>query len=52
METGIHFFKLVLTNTTRRNPTEFLGGMPHPLDPDAWRVGFNRGPIKSRGSDG
>ena len=41
METGSHFFKLVLTNTTRMNLTQFLGGTPHPLDPDAWRVGFN-----------
>jgi hypothetical protein len=41
LETGGHFFKLVLTNTTRMNPTQFLGGTPHPFEADAWRFGFN-----------
>lgn len=41
LETGGHFFKLVLTNSTRMNPTQFLGGTPHPFDADAWRLGFN-----------
>ena len=41
LETGGHFFKLVLTNTTRMNPTQFLGGTPHPFEADAWRLGFN-----------
>lgn len=41
LETGGHFFKLVLTNSTRLNPTQFLGGTPHPFEADAWRLGFN-----------
>ena len=41
LETGGHFFKLVLTNTTRMNPTQFLGGTSHPFEPDGWRLGFN-----------
>jgi hypothetical protein len=41
INTGGHFFKLVLTNTTRMNPTQFLGGTPHPFEADAWRLGFN-----------
>lgn len=41
LETGGHFFKLVLTNSTRMSPTQFLGGTPHPFEVDAWRLGFN-----------
>lgn len=41
LETGGHFFKLVLTNSTRMNPTQFLGGTPHPFEADNWRLGFN-----------
>ncbi|NCG31803.1 MAG: hypothetical protein GWP44_02885 [Proteobacteria bacterium] len=41
LETGGHFFKLLLTNQPRMNPTQFLGGTPFDFTPDEWRVGFN-----------
>lgn len=41
LETGGHFFKLLLTNSGRLNPTQFLGGTPFPFQPDQWRLGFN-----------
>lgn len=41
LETGGHFFKLVLTNQTRMNPTQVLGGTPHRFAFDQLRLGFN-----------
>ncbi len=41
LETGGHFFKLLLGNSTRMNPTQFLAGTPHAFAPDGWRLGFN-----------
>ncbi|HUF74989.1 MAG TPA: DUF5777 family beta-barrel protein [Longimicrobiales bacterium] len=41
IETRGHFFKLLLTNQVRLNPTQFLGGTPTPFEPDEWRFGFN-----------
>ncbi len=41
LETGGHFFKIVLTNQERMNPTQFLGGTPYEFRPGEWRVGFN-----------
>lgn len=41
LETGGHFFKLVLTNQTRMNPTQVMGGAPHPFTPRQLRLGFN-----------
>jgi len=41
LETGGHFFKLVLTNSTRMNSSQFLGGTPHAFEPNALRLGFN-----------
>lgn len=41
LETGGHFFKLVLTNQTRMNPTQVLGGAPHRFALDQLRLGFN-----------
>lgn len=41
METGGHFFKLILTNSARMNPTQLLGGTPFAFTPDEWRLGFN-----------
>lgn len=41
LETGGHFFKLILTNSVRMNPTQLLGGTPFSFEPDAWRLGFN-----------
>jgi hypothetical protein len=41
LETRGHFFKLILTNQARLNPTQFLGGTPTSFEPDEWRFGFN-----------
>lgn len=41
LETGGHFFKVILTNQTLVNPTQVLGGATVPFEPDEWRVGFN-----------
>lgn len=41
LETGGHFFKLLLSNSTRINPAQHLGGTPFAFEPDAWRLGFN-----------
>lgn len=40
-ETRGHFFKLLVTNQTRPNPTQYLGGSPHPFEADELRFGFN-----------
>jgi hypothetical protein len=41
LETGGHFFKIVVTNSARMNPSQFLGGAPFEFTPDEWRLGFN-----------
>ena len=41
LETGGHFFKLLVTNSTRLNPTQVLQGTPDPFKPHDWRLGFN-----------
>jgi hypothetical protein len=41
LETGGHFFKIILTNQYRMNPTQFLGGTPYSFEMDEWRFGFN-----------
>ena len=41
LETGGHFFKIVLTNQYRMNPTQVLGGTPYQFSPKHWRLGFN-----------
>ncbi len=41
LETGGHFFKLLVTNSTRLNPTQELQGTPFPFKPHDWRFGFN-----------
>ena len=40
-ETRGHFFKLLVTNQTRPNPTQYLGGSPNPFEADELRLGFN-----------
>jgi len=40
-ETRGHFFKLVLTNQPRMNPTQVLPGAPLDFEPGEWRPGFN-----------
>lgn len=41
IETGGHFFKLLATNSTRPNPTQFLAGTPFGFAPRDWRFAFN-----------
>lgn len=40
LETGGHFFKLVLTNSARLNPTQHLAGTPFPFKGDDLKLGF------------
>ena len=41
IETRGHSFKLVVTNQTRLQPTQILGGSASPFDLDQLRLGFN-----------
>ncbi len=41
LETGGHFFKLMVTNSVRPNPSQFLAGAEFPFEPGEWRLGFN-----------
>jgi hypothetical protein len=41
LETGGHFFKLMVTNSIRPNPSQFLAGADVPFEPGEWRFGFN-----------
>jgi hypothetical protein len=41
LETRGHFFKIVLTNQVRMNPTQYLVGTPFEYGKDDWRLGFN-----------
>jgi hypothetical protein len=41
IETRGHYFKLLLTNQVRMNPTQFLVGTPFEYGKDDWRLGFN-----------
>lgn len=41
LETGGHFFKLMVTNSTRANPAQVLPGTPYSFTPHEWRFGFN-----------
>ena len=41
LETPGHTFRLLVTNQSRLNPTQFLGGSSIPFTPDEWRLGFN-----------
>lgn len=41
IQTRGHFFKLVLTNQVRMNPTQYLVGTPFEYGKDDWRLGFN-----------
>jgi uncharacterized beta barrel domain-containing protein DUF5777 len=40
-ETGGHFFKLLISNSTRLNSAQFLAGAADSFAPDNWRLGFN-----------
>ncbi len=41
LETGGHFFKIVVTNTNRLNPSQVLPGAVLDASPDNWQLGFN-----------
>jgi hypothetical protein len=41
LETGGHFFKLMVTNSIRLNPSQFLAGADVAFEPGEWRFGFN-----------
>ena len=41
LETGGHFFKLMISNSVRLNPAQFITGSRFSFDPDEWRFGFN-----------
>jgi hypothetical protein len=41
LETGGHFFKIVITNSPRMNPSQFLGGSAFEFTPSDWKLGFN-----------
>jgi len=41
LETRGHFFKVLVTNQVRMNPTQFLGGASIPLSTNTLRVAFN-----------
>lgn len=41
LETRGHFFKIIVTNQSRMNPTQYLGGTPNPFNADNLRFGFN-----------
>lgn len=40
LETGGHFFKIIATNSTRINPSQYTAGADEPFEPDNWRLGF------------
>ena len=41
LETGGHFFKIVVTNSIRLNQAQYLAGAFSPFEPGEWRLGFN-----------
>lgn len=41
IQTRGHFFKLLLTNQVRMNPSQALGGASVEFTPGEWRLGFN-----------
>ncbi|NNF38436.1 MAG: hypothetical protein HKN71_07205 [Gemmatimonadetes bacterium] len=41
LETGGHFFTLMVTNSIRPNPSQFLAGADVAFEPGEWRFGFN-----------
>jgi hypothetical protein len=41
LETGGHFFKILLGNNTKLNPSQYLAGAVHGIDSNDWHFGFN-----------
>lgn len=40
LETGGHFFKIMVTNSMYLNPSTYLAGSEYPFADDEWRLGF------------
>jgi hypothetical protein len=40
LETGGHFFKMMVTNSVYLNPSTYLAGSDFPAADDQWRLGF------------
>ena len=41
LETGGHFFKIIVTNNSLLNPSQFLSGADRRFEDGAWQLGFN-----------
>ncbi len=41
LNTGGHFFKIILTNSIWLNPSQYLAGADYKFKPSEWRLGFN-----------
>jgi hypothetical protein len=41
LQTGGHFFKIILTNSTELNPSQFLAGTLQSVSNGNWHIGFN-----------
>ena len=41
LETGGHFFKILLGNNTKLNPTQYLAGAVDEINSGDWHFGFN-----------
>jgi len=41
LETGGHFFKILLGNNTKLNPSHYLAGAIHEINSNDWHLGFN-----------
>lgn len=41
LETGGHFFKILFSNNTRLNPSQYLSGAVHEINSNDWHLGFN-----------
>ncbi|MCF8240094.1 MAG: DUF5777 family beta-barrel protein [Melioribacteraceae bacterium] len=41
IETGGHFFKIILSNSTQLNPSQFLAGAQDSFNDGEWHIGFN-----------
>ena len=41
LETGGHFFKILLGNNTKLNPSQYLAGAIDEINSDDWHLGFN-----------
>jgi len=41
LETGGHFFKIILTNSDLVNPSQFLAGASNSFNDGDWHIGFN-----------